>query len=167
MRFDGRFVLKADAPRVWDFLLDPEQVSMCIPGAKDVKQLDERTFTGRMEARIGPIAGKFTFQASILDSDPPHQLVARLEGKESVTKGTIVSDTVVNLTSIEGGETKVSYEATVDVKGRLAIIGDMVLRATAIVLLQEITDRVKARVERGLTEQGAREHAGATVKEQA
>jgi carbon monoxide dehydrogenase subunit G len=147
VNFDGSVVIEADAARVWEFLLDSEKVSACIPGVTNVQQIDDRTFTGRMDARVGPIAGKFTFEATIVESEPLRQLVARLEGKDSVTKGTVHSDTVVNLKSLNEHATELTYRAAVDVKGRLAIIGDMILRATASVLLQEVTARVKERVE--------------------
>jgi carbon monoxide dehydrogenase subunit G len=38
------------------------------------------------------------------------------------------------------------YRATIDVSGRLALLGDMVLRATAALMLEEFTKRLRARM---------------------
>ena len=44
-----------------------------------VTLIDERTFDGTIEARVGPISGDFGFRAHIVDSDPPRQLKAEVE----------------------------------------------------------------------------------------
>jgi len=82
-----------------------------------------------------------------VDAVPPHRMTAMVEGTDSVTKSIMVSD--VRLTLDETGplETALAYHTTVDIRGRLAILGDMVLRATAAVMLEEFTKRLKERVD--------------------
>ena len=53
----------------------------------------------------------------------------------------MTSEITMDLTALEAGETELSYAATVDVKGRLAIIGDMVLRATGAQVIEEFVGR--------------------------
>jgi len=67
----------------------------------------------------------------------------RTEGTDSVTKSEVHADMTVNLHEISKDGTRMEYRADVKVKGRLAIVGDMVLRATATLILQDFTRRLQ------------------------
>jgi carbon monoxide dehydrogenase subunit G len=143
MIFDGKIDLEAPAQKAWDFLIDINKFSTCLPGIDEVKQIDDKTFDGVISATVGPISGKFNFRSTILESRPPEQVVVRTEGTDSVTKSTINADMTVDLRSLSETKSRMDYKADVQVKGRLAILGDMVLRATATLILQEFTRRLR------------------------
>jgi carbon monoxide dehydrogenase subunit G len=48
----------------------------------------------------------------------------------------------VDLRKLADNKTQMDYKADVKIKGRLAILGDMVLRATTTLILQEFTRRL-------------------------
>ena len=148
MNFADTIVVEAPASDVWDLLLDVDRSASLVPGVQHVTLVDERTFDGVIEARVGPISGDFGFRAHIADSDPPRQLKAEVEGTDSVTKSTVRMDVTMNLKPLDVASTELSYEAVVTVRGRLAILGDMVLRATAALILEEFAKRLRAEVGR-------------------
>jgi carbon monoxide dehydrogenase subunit G len=113
-----------------------------LPGIEEVRQLDDKTFTGVLAAAVGPISGKFSFRSTIVESRPPEQMVVRTEGTDSVTKSTVSADMTVDLRKVAEAKTEMDYRADVKIKGRLAILGDMILRATATLILQEFTRRL-------------------------
>jgi carbon monoxide dehydrogenase subunit G len=142
MIFDGKIDLDVPADEVWDFLIDINKFSACLPGIEEVKQLDDKTFEGALGAAVGPISGKFNFRATIVESQPPEQMVVRTEGTDSVTKSVVNADMTVDLRKLGDSKTQMDYKADVRIKGRLAILGDMVLRATATLILQEFARRL-------------------------
>ena len=71
MVFSGKIDVQVPASKAWDFLIDINQFSSCLPGLEKVTQLDERTFDGVIGATVGPISGKFSFRATIVESTPP------------------------------------------------------------------------------------------------
>lgn len=142
MIFDGKIDLDVPADEVWDFLIDINKFSACLPGIEEVKQLDDKTFEGALGAAVGPISGKFNFRATIVESRPPEQMVVRTEGTDSVTKSVLNADMTVDLRKLADNKTQMDYKADVRIKGRLAILGDMVLRATATLILQEFARRL-------------------------
>ena len=142
MIFDGKIDLDVPVDNAWDFLIDINKFSACLPGIEEVKQIDDKTFEGALVAAVGPISGKFTFRATIVESVPPNQMVVRTEGTDSVTKSTVNADMTVNLRKLTDNKTQMDYKADIKIKGRLAILGDMVLRATATLILQEFTRRL-------------------------
>ena len=147
MNFDGKVMVEAQRAKVWDFLLDVNRFASCVPGVEEVTQLDERTFDGSISARVGPISGSFSFRASIVDSKPPDELTARVEGKDSVTSSTLNGLMNMSLRENAPDWTELIYSANIEVKGRLAILGDMILRATAALILDEFIRRLKSQLE--------------------
>lgn len=142
MIFDGKIDLDVPTQKAWDFLIDINKFSTCLPGIDEVKQVDDKTFDGVISATVGPISGKFNFRSTILESRPPEQMVVHTEGSDSVTKSTVNADMTVDLRSISETKSQMDYRADVKIQGRLGILGDMVLRATATLILQEFTRRL-------------------------
>lgn len=147
MKYEGKVTLKTEPLHVWDYLLDVDKFSACMPGVEDLKRIDDTTFDGTMRAKVGPMSGNFDFRAQIVESEPPTQLTARVEGKDSMTKSTMTSDITMTLAALGPGETELTYLSTVDIHGRLAIIGDMVIRATGAQVIKEFFKRLGANIE--------------------
>ena len=147
MKFEGKIDVKAPVTETWDFLMDIGQFSQCLPGLEEVRQVDETTFDGMIQATVGPISGQFNFRAKIVESDPPKKMVVRCEGKDSVTHSTVISGMALTLRESSPGNTELNYRADVEIQGRLAILGDMILRATTSLILDEFSRRLRQRLE--------------------
>jgi hypothetical protein len=149
MILDGKIDLDVPVQKAWDFLIDINKFSTCLPGIDEVTQIDDKTFDGIISAAVGPISGKFNFRSTILESKPPEQMVVQTVGTDSVTKSTVNADMTVDLRQVSEAKSQMDYKADVKINGRLAILGDMVLRATATLILQEFARRLH----KGLGEQ--------------
>jgi carbon monoxide dehydrogenase subunit G len=147
MNYAGTVDINAARQTVWDFLLDVDRFSACMPGVEDLNRLDDRNFTGTMKAKVGPFTGAFEFQAEIVESEPPAHLSAHVAGQDTVTKSTMTSDIAMTLATLGPQQTQLSYQAVVDVKGRLAIIGDLVIRATGAQVINEFFRRLCEQIE--------------------
>ncbi len=146
MNYKGKIEIDAAALDVWEFVLDVDKFASCMPGVEDLVRVDDKTFTGKMRAKVGPISGEFVFEAQIVDAEAPVKLTAHVEGKDSLTNSTMTSDIEMNLASVGDTKTELTYSATVDVQGRLAIIGDMVLRATGAQVIKEFFKRLRNQI---------------------
>ncbi len=147
MKLDGTIDIAAPAPAVWAAIIDPSDLAACVPGVRDVRQVDDRTFEGTIHASVGPIDGAFAFRSVLVRTDYPTALVVEVEGTDSMTKSRVLAHIEAGLGSTDGATTTLAYRATVTTKGRLAIIGDMVLRATAGVMISQVTKCLRARLE--------------------
>ena len=147
MNYEGKVVFNAEQAVVWEFLLDVDQFAACMPGVGKVTKMDEHTFDGSMKASVGPISAEFDFRARIVESVSPKQLRARVEGTDTLAKSTVTSEIRMTLAAIEPHQTELTYKAMVDIKGRLAIIGEMVLRPTGAQLIRAFFNRIREKVE--------------------
>lgn len=146
MKLAGGIEIGAPADRVWALIIDPMSLSSCIPGVSDVRQVDERTFQGSITASVGPIDGDFAFTATLTKREFP-DLEVWLEGMDSVTKSRLEATVAASLTSTNPSQSSLAYTARISVNGRLAILGEMILRATAGLMITEVTRCLGARLE--------------------
>ena len=147
MKLEGTIDISAAADAVWSVLIDPTDLAACVPGGGEVRQLDERTFEGTVRASVGPIDGNFSFRSVMTRMDFPDGLVVDVEGTDSMTKSRVLAHIEAAVVATAPGATTLTYRATVTTRGRLAIIGDMVLRATAGAMIGQVTRCLRDRLE--------------------
>jgi carbon monoxide dehydrogenase subunit G len=147
MNYKGNVTLNAEQFAVWEFMLDVDKFSSCMPGVDDLVRVDDSTFTGVMRAKVGPISGAFAFTANIIESAAPTQLKAHVVGTDTLTNSTMTADITMDLAGVDAGKTALTYAATVDLKGRLGIIGDMVIRATGAQVIKVFFQRMGEQID--------------------
>lgn len=142
MIFEGTISVEHPRDAVWDFVLDIRKFSSCMPGIDSIDPIDDSTFDGAIKAKVGPISGNFRFRSTIVNSLPKESLAVRIEGTDSVTRSTVVASVDARMEEPRENCTDLKYRAEVEIKGRLAILGDMILRATTSLILEEFRKRL-------------------------
>ena len=152
MLMEGKFTLKAPIQEVWDFLLEPETLASCVPGAEKMEAIDDKTYESVVKQKVGPIAVRFKFTTTLTDIDPPRSLKAVGRGGDIAKAGNFTQETTVNLTEIAKDEVEISYTSNVSVVGRLAIFGERIMRAKSKSVGEEFTrnlqEKLKSRIGR-------------------
>ena len=150
MIFEGKIDLDVPVAKTWDFLIDINKFSACLPGIEEVKQIDDKTFEGAVvAAKLGRSPESSHFVQRSLRVSRRNKWWCETEGTDSVTKSTVNADmTRGSAETAANDKTKWTIRADIKIKGRLAILGDMVLRATATLILQEFARRLRQRAGR-------------------
>jgi carbon monoxide dehydrogenase subunit G len=148
IRIDERFVVRAPAGPVWDFLVDPRRVVGCVPGGELGRIVDARTFDGTVRVKLGPLTLAYGGRVRLAMVDPAARRVTIL-GDAHETDGT---DTALltlesRLAPLPGGATEVVATARVDVSGRIVELGRGVLEPLAHEVFQDFASRVRASIE--------------------
>jgi carbon monoxide dehydrogenase subunit G len=146
MLMEGKFTLKAPIQEVWDFLLKPETLASCIPGAEEMKAIDDKTYESVVKQKVGPISVKLKFTTTITEMDPPRHLKAVGRGADVTKAGTFSQETIVDLTEISKDEVEVSYSSNVSLVGRLATFGERIMRAKAKSVGEEFTKNLQEKL---------------------
>ena len=146
MLIEGKFTLDAPIQQVWDFLLDPETLITCIPGAEKMEAIDDRTYESVVKQKVGPISVKFKFTTKITEVDPPRHLKAVGQGADIAKAGTFSQETTVDITEISEDEVEVSYTSNVSLVGRLATFGERIMRAKAKSVGEEFTRNLQEKL---------------------
>jgi carbon monoxide dehydrogenase subunit G len=151
MLLEGKFTLQ-DAPiqEVWDFLLKPETLASCVPGAEKMEAIDDKTYESIVKQKVGPISVRFKFTTTLAETDPPRYLKALGRGADIGKAGTFTQETTVSLTELSKDSVEIAYHSNVSLVGRLATFGERIMRAKAKDLEKEFTqnlqDKLKSEV---------------------
>lgn len=147
MKLRGAIDIAAPIGAVWATVTDPVPLATCVPGVTKMEQLDATTFRGTVVVSLGPVEGSFEFTSRIGELRPPEAFVATVQGTDSVTRSPVEIVVRARLEERAAGGTRLEYDAAVTMGGRIAILGEMVLRAAAGALITEVTRCLRARLE--------------------
>jgi carbon monoxide dehydrogenase subunit G len=131
MIIEGGFTLKAPIEKLFDFVLNPETLMTCLPGAESVKLLDEATYECVVRQKVGPITAKLKFVNRLTRIERPTHVEIEGEGEDVTKLGHFKQKTQVDLKEVSPGEVEVKYKSDVSIVGKLAMFGDRIMRAKA------------------------------------
>jgi uncharacterized protein len=131
MIIEGGFTVKAPIEKLFDFLMKPETVMMCIPGTESVKIIDDNSFECIVKQRVGIISVKLKFVTKKTREERPSHAQFEGEGEDMTKLGHFKQKTVLNLKEVAPGEVEFSYAVDVAIVGKLAMFGDRVMKQKA------------------------------------
>jgi len=142
------FAVKAPRDAVWNFLIDPRRVAGCMPGAAITSQVDDRTFTGTMTVKVGPVTtsykGKVVFEK--LDAQAhAAQIVAT--GQDVKGKGGANMKLSSSLKELGPGETEITATSDLTITGLLAQMGRGMVQDVSDELFQIFSRNVREALE--------------------
>ena len=143
MKFEQTCTIAAGPLKVWNFLIDMENVSRCLPGVESMTLVDEDTYEGSFKIRVGPIALKFkgTLRVEERDRDNWH-VGRRVEGKDGRLGGGVRAYLEVDLVEKGSDETQLNVKLESHVLGKIGEFGQPVMRKKTDALLQEFARQV-------------------------
>ena len=116
---------QVDAPLdvVWRHLLDVPRIAPCVPGAQLTSVIDDRTYEGKIQVKLGPITVDYKGQVKIDEIDEAaHTVSLKANGVESRGRGGAAA-TVHSEMHADGGRTVVTMQSDVAVSGLVAQFG--------------------------------------------
>lgn len=141
------FRVNAPPGKVWEFLLDPHQVVLCMPGAELNEVMGDDTFLGSIKVRVGPITATYRGKAQFAEVDrQAYRIRIVAEGIEAGggnARGSMVS----RLQALPDGSTEVWAEATAEISGRVMQFGRGMVQGISKELFQEFARNVTQRLE--------------------
>jgi carbon monoxide dehydrogenase subunit G len=145
MKFDGTVEIRAPRERVWDFLMDPNQVGPCGPGVESIEVIDETHFKARAKVGIGFISARFVVDMEIAEREEPDRAVIKARGQ---APGSAVDATAtMRLRDGDAGGTVMEWAADVMIGGTLASVGARMIEGTANKMIGQTFDCIRTKLE--------------------
>lgn len=146
MVIEGNFTLRAPIDKVFEFILKPDTILSCLPGAESVVQKDEKTYECVVKQKVGPISVKFKFTSVLTKVEPPTHIEMEGEGEDVTKLGHFKQKSTVDLKDKGNGEVEVSYRTDVNIVGKLAMFGDRIMRAKAKDVEKDFTTKLQEKL---------------------
>jgi len=116
---------------VWAALNNVEILKAAIPGCQELTQESETDLAAIVKLKIGPVSATFKGNVELSEMNPPHSYVISGSGSGGVAGGATGSASV-QLASIDDGRgTRLSYEVSASVNGKIAQLGSRLIDSTA------------------------------------
>ena len=158
---EKQFVINAARREVWAFLTDPAKVAGCLPGAAITGQVDERTHSGTIAVKVGPVSARYkgTVRFERLDRE---EGVAEIAAAGQDVRGKGGADLRMTSRVVERGpsETEVTVTSTVNITGILAQFGRGMIQDVSDQMFRQFTDAMRAVLESASDREGADSPAG-------
>ena len=141
------FQVRAPIATVWRFMLDPQKVAACMPGAVLEQVVDERTFLGAIKVKIGAITTSYKGRLQLTEVDEAvHTIQMKGEGRET-SGGTAKASLASHLKALPDGCTEVVAEASVDLTGRIMQVGRGMIQGVSHQLFLQFVAAAQAQLE--------------------
>ncbi len=147
MNFSQTCSISAGRQKVWDFLMDMENVSQCLPGVESMEKLEEDLYQGVYKIKVGPIALKFqgTLKFEVRDEQQWHAEM-RAEAKDRRLGGGVRALLEVDLTEQGPDQTEMRVSLESHVLGKVGEFGQPVMRKKTDAILQEFARQVSEKL---------------------
>jgi len=142
------FVVRSPPNRVWTFLIDPEKVARCLPGAAITGKLDEKTWQGTMTVKVGPVSSSYKGKVAFEKLDAASRTVEIVANGQDI-RGRGGADLRLTSTLLPKapGETEVTATSRVNVTGILAQMGRGMVQDIGDQMFQVFSQRLRAELE--------------------
>ncbi len=131
MKLEGTYLFGETREQVWSTLMDPDAISSAIPGVEEFVPLEGEEYAWRAIAKVNmaAVSGRFTGQVQMSEIQPPtgYRLTVSGEGQGSIISGSVV----MRLEEKDGGGTVLHWDAEANISGKLARIGQRLIKAAA------------------------------------
>lgn len=143
MTFAQDCVIAAERDRLWALLMDVPKVARCVPGVETVTQVDDRTFTGRLGVRIGPIRLSLDGTIAIEEQDQDlWRARMRADANDRRLGGGIRARMTLTLSPADRG-TRLQIETDLTVLGKIGEFGQPMIKKKADTVLEEFAENLR------------------------
>lgn len=129
LEMTGEYQLTASRDEVYAALNDEAVLKHCIPGCETIERTADDKLSAVVVAKVGPIRARFTGTVTLSDREPPSRYRISGEGNGGVA-GAASGGAFVILSEVDGG-THLSYQVEVQIRGKLAQLGQRLIVSTA------------------------------------
>ncbi len=125
----GEQLLAERREAVWSALNDVDVLGRCIPGCESLTRVEDDVLDAVATIKVGPVKARFRGRVTLSDMVPPESYVISGQGQGGAAGFAKGSATVRLEETAEG--TRLSYEVTASLGGRLAQLGARLVDAAA------------------------------------
>jgi len=148
MQIENSFTVHAPADRVYEFLLDVNNVVGCVPGAELSEVLDPDTFKGKVRIKVGPVTVNYNGTAHITSRDAGTRTATlKAEGRETTGSGSAQATTTMAVAADGDASSKVTLTTDFTVVGRVAQFGRGIMEDVSRHLVGQAAECIQAKLE--------------------
>jgi carbon monoxide dehydrogenase subunit G len=147
-KIEERFEVQAPVERVWEYLIDPQRVVECLPGAQLLEQRDDQTFLGAIKVKVGPLSMSYKGQGKFTDmNEELHQVRMVGDAREVTGSGSTKVSMLMSVSSLANGGSEVLVNADIDLVGKIVQFGRGMIEEVSRQMFRQFSTCVRKQLE--------------------
>jgi carbon monoxide dehydrogenase subunit G len=142
MNITGTYTFDAAPEKVWDLLMDTGAIAGCLPGCKELRPLGDDRYHAELNVAVAAISGNYAATITMVDKVPHSSYRLTVDGTGRM--GFVKGEAVVSLAELEN-KTTVSVNATAEVGGPAARVGQRLMEGVARMMMDRFFDCLRTR----------------------
>ena len=144
MKLQGQVNVPATQEQVWQLFLDPTQLGKVIPGCEQVRQLDETHYEAVLSVKVQFMTVRSRAKGAIVTAEAPRLLVGELIGETLAMAGAFRACATLEFEPAADNAlmTEIRYQMDLTMLGRLASLGEAMVRTTSQKLSKQFAENV-------------------------
>lgn len=147
-KIEERFEVQAPVERVWEYLIDPQRVVECLPGAQLLEQRDDQTFLGAIKVKVGPLSMSYKGQGKFTDmNEELHQVRMVGDAREVTGSGSTKVSMLMSVSALANGGSEVLVNADIDLVGKIVQFGRGMIEEVSRQMFRQFSTCVRKQLE--------------------
>src|SRR5215470_5536786 len=147
-KIEERFEVKAPVERVWQYLIDPQRVVHCLPGAELLELRDDHTFLGAIKVKVGPLSMSYKGQGKFTEiNEETHQVRMVGDAREVGGSGSTKVLMLSTVSPLASGGCEVLVNADIDLVGKIVQFGRGMIEEVSRQMFRQFSTCVRQQLE--------------------
>jgi len=145
VHFSEQLEVPAPLAEAWAFIWDAPRLAACLPGCVGVEQVRAgEAYRARFEDHVGPYKVHFDLDIKVKETVPLERVRIFASGRDARLGVTQRVDLTVILAEKETPGTTLAVEAEVEILGKVATLGQFVVKRKAQDVVKQFTRNIEA-----------------------
>jgi len=137
--------INASIDEVWNLLRDTPRLTRLLPGVENIARINEEgaeAYAASVSEKIGPFKITMNLEVRVTEAIVPTQLKAAIKGADSMALNRVTGSMQVSLSPASPG-TRMQFEASIDILGKLATLGAVPIRRRTTQAFAEFAQNIQ------------------------
>ena len=143
LHLEGSFDTPAARAKVWEFLLNPNEIGPCFPDLRSLEVISPDSFRAKVQVGLSVVRGTMDFEFHTAETKPPSY--AKLIGNGRGVGSTVEIQSNFTLTD-SGSGTHLAWAADVAIGGVMAGLGSRLLDSTSNKMVIQVIENIRTKL---------------------
>lgn len=143
MRLQDSFFISATKEEIWEVFMDAKRLGSCVPGCKEITSISPTEYEASMEVKIQFMKLNFQAKGELKNPVEYKSFDVEMVGKPLALAGLFRNQLSLVMEEIEPNKVKINYDMNLQMTGRLASLGDVLLKGTIIKTAEQFAENVQ------------------------
>lgn len=125
----GNEIFAVTTERLWLALNDPEVLTRCIPGCKQMIEVEPDSYKVEMQLRVAAVGGSFEGAIALSEKQPPATCNITVSGAGTLGNGKGAAK--FDIVEQDDGTVRLDYQGEGEVGGLVAGVGQRILKSVS------------------------------------